>query len=536
MDQYITDPEENARAIEFFKQQQAQRQQPEQAAYWPEQKSSTVREGSQWQPAGTSAFDRFTTGLADPIYGAGQLAENLILKPGASALGIPYEARMNDLVNQREQAYVPPSTAGERDTDWARMAGNVANPISWFAPEATIAGNVATRVLPRAMEALGSNAGRATTAGAMQGSMTPTPGDPNGFLGEKGRQILQGGAFGFGTNRVAAGLPKSVEAQQLMDQGIQPSVGQAMGGIVNKMEQGATSMPIVGDAAAMARRRPLDEFGQKVIERATNKMAKTLDEANRYASSLYDSVVPDLRPNFNTTMLVDQARTKWMGNPKLTPERRAAFQQEIDDAFANYSKLDGNGIKALDSHLGSIARRFGKSPNAMDHYVEDAIYEVRSALREGMKRGLRKDQQATMDEANRVYRELIPINKAASKRSDRVMMPRELQKQRARQSNREVTQMPRDDLVDPALAALPNNLPDSGTAYRSMLNLGTGAGAAGMGLLSPVLAAGAAGYAGATRPMQKILLGGTRAQQVAEPFTPLLSPFVAAALRGDYQE
>jgi hypothetical protein len=61
---------------------------------------------------------------------------------------------------------------------------------------------------------------------------------------------------------------------------------------------------------------------------------------------------------------------------------------------------------------------------------------------------------------------MIPINRAASTRADEIATPRALEKAFARQAGKDVTRMPADPLIDPAIAALQKNVNDSGTAGR----------------------------------------------------------------------
>lgn len=119
------------------------------------------------QPA--SVFKRALTGLADPIIGIAQVADKAInpirqmVRPGATS--------MDDYVKQREAEYQAPE-----GIDFARIAGNVANPINYIGG----GGPALWR--------------RAAMAGAAQGAMAPTVSDD--YWTEKAKQAGAGALVG----------------------------------------------------------------------------------------------------------------------------------------------------------------------------------------------------------------------------------------------------------------------------------------------------------------------------------------------------
>ena len=198
------------------------------------------------------ALKRFVQGIGDPAFGLGQM------------VGVGDEA-----TRQREADYNPPE-----GVDWARMAGNVVSPANALAAPFQAGKRLVSGV-----------------AGAVSGAAQPSEKEGLDYWIDKAKE----GAFGFGVGAALPGLPKTAAARQLMQQGIQPSAGQAAGGWVNKVEQALTSFPIAGTSFENARRRPIGEFGEKVIERATGTPGiKSIDEANDVVSAMYQSVAPHL--------------------------------------------------------------------------------------------------------------------------------------------------------------------------------------------------------------------------------------------------
>lgn len=461
----------------------------------------------------TSVLKRALHGLADPIYGAAQIADKAI-NPIRQAIS-PGAASMDDVIRERDAQYQAPE-----GFDVARMVGNVANPVSWAGGGAGVA--------------------RAAGQGALQAGLAPT--NPDNFLTEKATQVGLGAAGGAVLSKALAGLTPTKEAAALMAQGIQPTVGQSLGGMANTMEQKAASIPLVGDAVNYARRRAQREFEQKVLARPFEEAPKpygfppsmlkvspkNLDEANAAASQIYNAVVPHLKPTKEALQGVWQALSDARQNPEMTADAYKVLGGLVQKHFANFGQLDGPAIKNLDSQLGHLARKYSAGSPA-DKTLAGEIYRVQAAFREGLEPGLPLGLQDGMRRANQVWRALIPVNQAASARADEVITPRALQKAMARQQHTDTTRLPPDALVDSGVAVLPSNVPDSGTAGRIAFGaMGSGA----FGLLPQYLGAGAVAGMGATRPVQRAIMGNTAWQKAISPHDAGLVAALVAALRG----
>jgi hypothetical protein len=156
-------------------------------------------------------------------------------------------------------------------------------------------------------------------------------------------------------------------------------------------------------------------------------------------------------------------------------------------------------------------------------------------MRDGLETGLPKELQGTMSAANKIYRNLIPINKAASARSDEVITPRNLQRAMARQQRTDVSRM-NDPLVDNATNVLTGTVPDSGTAGRMMMmgagaGAGGAAGAAGVPGVLPVMAMGGLSMLGSLRWPQQAMLGNTALQRALQPYGHSIAGMAGAASR-----
>lgn len=445
-----------------------------------------------------SIGSRIMSGLADPIYGAAQIADRVLVNPIRQAIS-PGATSMEDVIASRNANYKAPE-----GVDVARMAGNVLNPISWAGGGAGVA--------------------RAAAGGALQAALNPVSNDR--FWEEKAIQTGAGAGGGALLSKLLRGVTPSADAQKLMNQGIQPTVGQAKGGMLNKMEERASSVPFLGGVVDWARRRPLDEFQGSVLKRAVGKSVKNIDEANTAVSDAYNAVVPSMKPTAESVANVQAAVRNAADNPELTPDRLAMLQGMVNKNFKSFGQLEGEGIKKLDSELGYLGRKYTRSQSPADQTLGDEVYNVLGGLREGLESGLPEHLQGAHQQANSAFKNMVPINKAASQRADERVMPRALQRALARQQGMDVSRSAADELVDPAVKVLPNTVPDSGTAGRLLQN-------STASLLGLPLAAVAAPFA--TRTGQAALLGNTRAQRAISPYDAKISDALISALRGaDY--
>lgn len=484
----------------------------------------------------TPLGERIQTGLMDPIVGAAQLMDKAInpvrqfVSPGATS--------MEDVVRERDANYQAPE-----GIDFGRAVGTVANPMSW-------AGGTGTLKLSLAQLAkLGAG------AGAAQAALGPTAADLSGsdFATEKAKSMAIGGTIGAALPFAARGLREGFaplnpikptrEAQALMAQGVQPTVGQARGGWANSVEQKLTAVPIIGDVIQGARNRAQDDFQKVALQRAMTGstdvpgkeylVANTVEEANKVASQLYEDVVPHLKPHQDVITKSYEKLQEARANPQLTKEGRKILSDLTKSYFDGFGKREGATIKQLDSQIGYDIRKYAAGdPN--HQAIADGLMEVQRGFREGLESGLPAEFRGALKDANQIFRNLIPFNKAASARADEKVLPRALQRALARQSRTDASRFA-DDLIDPAVSVLPNTVPDSGTAGRMLLGLGTLGGGAVTGLL-PLATAGAIAAPaalGATRTGQKALLGGYNLGAKGEQLSPQMARFIAAMLRGE---
>ncbi len=182
-------------------------------ALTPEQREAKIKELQEYsKPKELPWYERAAQGFIDPIMGAGQVIQNVtpdavlnagrkITDPILNAV-LPGEDRdtsststkeYNELVRRQEAGYqAKRENAGQDGVDWARIAGTVANPVSWYTP---LKGGSTISAAVKA----------GAKAGAFQGFLQPVTSEGS-FFWDKGMQTALGGAIGGTLGGAFAGL------------------------------------------------------------------------------------------------------------------------------------------------------------------------------------------------------------------------------------------------------------------------------------------------------------------------------------------
>jgi hypothetical protein len=187
--------------------------------------------------------------LPDSVVNAGNIANNWLADKTGLVARLP-EGGVDQQTREREAAYNE-QRSPEDGFDWARLLGNVVSPVNMAFGAAA----------PARIASLGGRMAAGAGAGAAAAAMAPVgSGD---FMAEKAQQIGTGAAFGGAVPAIASGVGRVISPRAsvnadvlaLKGEGIRPTVGQTLGGVFNKAEEKAISLPIVGDSIAAARQR-----------------------------------------------------------------------------------------------------------------------------------------------------------------------------------------------------------------------------------------------------------------------------------------
>lgn len=497
-----------------------------------------------------SRLDKIGRGAIDPIDGGAQLLTNLLPKSVvetgnrvnnwlADKTGLVArlpEGGVDQQVREKEIAYqARRAAAGETGLDGYRILGNIVSPLNLAAasriPVATsLAGRVGTGI----------------ATGAAFGALTPVgEGD---FADEKGKQIAMGAAFGGALPVVTNSLGRLIspnatrnpDLRMLKEEGVRPTIGQALGGQWNALEEKLMSMPIVGDAISVARGRAREDFNKAAINRATAPVGvkaagvgqEGVAKAGDAISAAYNSALGkitgvQLDSQFNTQL--NQLRGMAQG---LTSEMSGKFDRAVRELVMRKVSQTGSILpddyKAVDSELGRLAADFGKSTAASERELGAAVLQLQNLLKQQMMRS-NPAVAGELRAADAAWANLVRVEGAskAAMNNNGVFTPAQLNAAaRAADDSVRKRAVARGDALMQDLGragqnVLGNKVPNSGTGERLMYNVG----ALGSYLVNPAipasLLAGASLY---TSPLQRLLVASASAR-------PALAQPTANALR-----
>lgn len=420
----------------------------------------------------------------------------------------------------------------------AGFAGNLAgNVVMSLAPGGALKGaSVASRALSapqRVTEALSATGGALMAPTTFKGSAALGGGMGLAQPAENATERVSNALMGSGTLTAAQAIPRALgrvaapktpaDVRALVDEGVQLTPGQIMGGASRRVEEGLTSLPVLGDAIKAAQRRGIESFDTVAINRSLEPIGQTLPKglkgheavahAQQALGDAYEALLPKMKGDLNRGLSQELATIRQMGVDGL-PEAQAGqlsriIANEVEKRFTPQGLASGETLKNIESKLGKLAKDFKRSENYDVRTMGDAVEETQAALRrmvENVNPGYGKELAAV----NEGYANFKRVQKAAGAigAKDGVFTPAQLQsavkagdksKDKARFAVGEALMQ---DLSGGGKSTMAQTVPDSGTPFR-MANIATMGGGA---YLDPLLAGGMLGAAGAySEPVQKVL-------------------------------
>jgi hypothetical protein len=351
-------------------------------------------------------------------------------------------------------------------------------------------------------------------SGAALGYLTPTAGDES---------VLKNTALSAGMSLLGDKAVKGVarviqpkttpEAAELLKQGVQMTPGQIIGGVANKVEERATSLPLVGDAIANARRRSAESLNTVAINRALSPIGEKLPkgtpfgrEAIQYADDAlgdaYNKILPKLTTQADAVFVQDiQALRGAIQNGNMGTAEAQQFnkilQNQVLSKFQGQNAITGETLKAMESDLGRLSSNYLRDVSADKRQLGGAIAELQSSLRDLVQRS-NPQYAKELKDINSGWANFKRVQKAASSvaAEDGIFSPAQLQNAvKAADRSKDKGSFAKgsalmQDLSDPARKRLGANVPDSGTAGRLM-----NAGAIASGIYNPGIPAALFGAA-----------------------------------------
>lgn len=481
---------------------------------------------------GISKTDRMAKGLRDPIDGAAQLLTNMlpagIVNSGnklnnllADKTGLVErlpEGGLNEFQSDNDRDYEARRLAGgETGFDGYRVLGNLANPVNYL-PGA---------LLPK-VTTLASRVAAGAGVGALTSALAPvSDGD---FANEKTKQIgmgvVAGGVMPILTSGAARVISPNASTNSnlsmLKDAGVNPTIGQSLGGRWNALEEKMSSLPLVGDMISKARGSALEQFNNAAINRASGKVGvavqgsgqSAIADAGNAVSKAYDDALSQVKYlKFDQQFASDVGQLKTMAQG-LTGPMRSKFNSKLEEVvggrMSGTGSMLGETYKKVDSEIGGLAAKYQKSAVASESELGDAFAQLQNLLKQ---QAVRSNPEAAkaLKAADSGWANLVRVEGAgkAAQSTEGLFTPAQLnmairqadQSTRGRAVSRGAALM--QDMGNAGQQVLGNKVPNSFTTDRAII---AGGGLGGAYLLNPAIPAGLLGAAAMyTTPMQGLL-------------------------------
>lgn len=368
-----------------------------------------------------------------------------------------------------------------------------------------------------------------------------------------------GGLIGYGIPKAVGAVVKPAlqkGAQALKESGATLTPGELLGGWVQRIEDGATSIPFAGDFIKNAKKMSIQSFNRSLVDDALKQVGGKLDDtiptgreaiafADNTLSTKYDDVLSAMNVQADPQLAADIAALRGMIQQLPSKERSYIarnFDEQYDKAFNNPTQTAlGKTFKELVSSLRGKESTLKGSGDAYQKEAGQAIAELRKSLMDAAKRQ-NQDLGEELAKIDRAYAMLSRIKEASAEAGaqDGVFTPAMLLRKIKKQAGTNKFAKGEgfgQEYVEGAKGVLPATVPDSGTPLRAMVGGGLLAGAGGASVLNPAAIPALAGLLGTaglyTQPSQKILqaliasrpasaAGARRAIDASAPYLGLL--------------
>jgi hypothetical protein len=508
----------------------------------------------------SSRGGRILQGLRDPIDAGAQLLPRGLqqltslggMAPNPVSDFFGSEAQRVDQMGRgaEQELQAAREATGQQGIDAYRLGGNILSPANL-----AVAGR-AVAAVPQIGNRLASILARGAAGGAAVGALQPvTEGD---FGEEKAEQIGIGAATGPLAELGAAGLARVIKPQlnrlqqTLMSEGVQLTPGQLLGGFAQRLEDAATSVPILGDAIRGAQRRSLESMNTAAAnralapigEKATGAGRETVQQVKDKLSAAYNKLLPQLQFKPDQQFSAEIQQLSQMAS-SLPPTQAQQFQNILRDKLINnmtpQGNMSGESFKLAESEIGRLAKSYRGAADADQRRLGDALASVVNSARQTLVRAnpAHAERLAKINEGYAIY---AVLRDAASRvgATEGVFTAPQLQGA-VRAADKSVGkgrfatgQAKMQDLSDAARGVLPSTIPESGTTTRALINALTLGGSYAVNPLIPAgLVAGAGVYSQPGNALLRLLLAQRPA--VAEPAAQLARqyggvPLTAAVL------
>jgi hypothetical protein len=444
---------------------------------------------------------RLTQGMADPEVGIGQKLVNIVGGAGnllgvKNTLGNDVNTAVNNQLHDYEQSR---KEHGDTGFDWNRLGGNLISPVSLLSGKALPTGTP-TSFMNAAKQGSALGAGFSLT-----NPITDIPKDSS-FLQESAKQgaagAVSGGVASPTMYKLASMIAPNIsgDVKTLLDSGVTPTAGQILGGGFKRIEDGLTSVPVLGDMIKNAQIRSANDLQKSSINRALTPIGQTLpngvtgrdaiSHAYNALGNAYDSVLNKIGAVIPDQQFHNDLNNLTSLTQNLPHSAAEQFQRIINNEITgriNNGAMTSEGLKAAESNLGNIAKGYLSDPNYDTRQLGSAVQEAQNQIRNML--GRVKPQYAPeLAAVNKGYANLLRPMKAASYvgAENGNFTPAQLQTavksfdSSKGDRNFAMGNALMQDLSDAGKNVLGGSVPDSGTPFRHAVQAG------GAGLIASV--------------------------------------------------
>lgn len=317
-----------------------------------------------------------------------------------------------------------------------------------------------------------------------------------GAVGGAGGGILGRGAINTAGRTLS---PTGGRLAPFYEEGGQPSLGQRVGGVVNRAEQAFGNIPLLGGIQRANRNQAVEQWQAGAFNKALREIdgidgvkgrlptgVKTGPQAHAYMQRSFNRAYDKARSGltFRRDPQFDQEFTDLVTNEVATlgQDGQNIFKTFVDRGTnllnARNGVLSGDDYKSLVSRIEAKVRGLRKSPNG-DTELADALEGLSLALDSAARRHSAPEAVKALDSADRGYVMAVLIEEAARQRGTDIgeFTGKNLEGAILNNSGRRSRRALRGEapLQDYAKAGkeLGDTMPDSGTAERLMYGSGT---------------------------------------------------------------